>query len=187
MAESLFNPSHSVAFHLDRGRIGLQGSGERLLVPADAVLALCASAGPEGTADFGRRIGTEAGRRAAERLGDVQGASVDSVVNHLGGDLALLGLGSLSLERWGKALVLSVSHSPFGPGGDTLLAAVLTGALQRAFGRDTGVVRLVRDDAVVRFLVTSPRGAERVQRWLDEGVQWGEALARLAEARRGNS
>lgn len=187
MAPPPFNPSHTVEFDLNRGQIALRDGGERVLVPADALLALCQSAGTEALVDFGRRLGTEAGRRAAERLGEARDASVEDVVNHLGGDLALLGLGSLGLERWGRALVLVVNHSPFGPTGDALVAAVLQGALQRAFGRDTGVVALERDDRRARFLVTSPRGAERVRAWLDEGTSWAEALAKLDAVARGAS
>jgi len=178
-----FDPSQSVAFDLNRGQIALQGAGERVLVPADALLALFSSAGEEERIDFGRRLGTEAGRRSAERLGDVANASIEDVVEHLGGDLALLGLGSLGLERWGNALVLVITESPFGPSGDDLLSAVLSGALQRAFGRDTGVVRLERQDRCARFLVTSPGGARRVQEWLAHGTPWGEALTRLASNR----
>jgi hypothetical protein len=179
LAPSPFNPSHSVEFNLDRGQIALRDAGERLLVPADALLALCRHAGPEALRDFGQRLGTEAGRRTAERLGDVSTASVETVVNQLGGDLALLGVGSLELERWGKALIFAISYSPFGAGGDDLVAAILQGAIQRAFGRDTGVVRLERNDRRARFLITSQAGAARVQRWLDAGSSFGEALARL--------
>jgi hypothetical protein len=150
-----------------------------VLIPADALIALCAGVDAESRKDFARRLGTEAGRRAALRLGDAMGAGIDGVVEHLGGDLALMGLGSLELERWGRALVLAISGSPFGQGGDELLAAVLEGAIQRAFARDVGVVRLARDDARARFLVTSRNGADDVRTWLESGTSWGEALARL--------
>lgn len=178
-----FDPSQSVAFDLNRGQIAVKGSGERLLVPADALLSLCLSVGSEELSDFGRRLGTEAGRRVAERLGEIEAATVETIVDHLGGDLALLGLGSLELERWGKALVFVIEDSPFGAQGDPVLAAVLSGALQRAFGRNAGVIRIDRDDQRARFLVTSPGGAERVRAWLSEGTTWGDALTRLDRTR----
>ncbi|HWA73148.1 MAG TPA: hypothetical protein VG937_12455 [Polyangiaceae bacterium] len=179
MATPRFDPSYSVEFDLGRGQIAVRGSSERVLIPADALAALCEGCDPEVRRDFARRVGTEAGRRAAERLGDPSRAEIETVVEQLGGDLALMGLGSLGLERWGRALVLSVSGSPFGAAGDELLAGVLEGALQRAFGRDVGAVRLVRDDARTRFLISSRAGSERVRDWLNSGTPWSEALTRL--------
>jgi hypothetical protein len=179
MATPRFDPSHSVEFDLGRGQIAVRGSSERVLIPADALFALCEGSEPEVRRDFARRVGTEAGRRAAERLGDPARAEIDAVVEHLGGDLALMGFGSLGLERWGRALVLTVSSSPFGANGDELLAGVLEGALQRAFGRDVGAVRLVRDDVRARFLVSSRAGSEKVRTWLSSGATWSEALTRL--------
>lgn len=179
MTSPRFDPSHNVAFDLERGQIVLRGSPERVLVPADALLALCEGAGPEALVDFGRRVGTDAGRRIAERLQHTASASIEAVVEHLGGELALLGFGSLALERWGRALVFSITGSPFGAGGDAVLGAILEGALQRGFGRDTGVVRLERDAARARFLVTSPSGADRVRELLDGGTSWGDVLTQL--------
>jgi hypothetical protein len=188
MATPRFDPSHSVEFDLGRGQIAVRGGSERVLIPADALVALCEGSDPEVRRDFARRVGTEAGRRTAERLGDPARANIEAVVEHLGGDLALMGFGSLALERWGRALVLVVSGSPFGTAGDELLACVLEGALQRAFGRDVGAVRLIRDDARVRFLVSSRSGSARVREWLSAGVPWGEALAWLDAGRgRGDS
>ena len=103
----------------------------------------------------------------------------ESVVEHLGADLALMGLGSLELERWGRALVLSFRGSPFGARGDDLLAAALEGAIQRAFARDVGVARLARDDDRVRLLVTSRAGAARGKKSIESGRAWGEVIAEL--------
>ncbi|MFZ5890895.1 MAG: hypothetical protein ACOY0T_07585 [Myxococcota bacterium] len=180
MATLPFDPTAAVRFDLARGQIAVPDSGERVLIPADALLTLCDAADGEARKDFARRLGTEVGRRAAERLGSVDGASAESVVEHLGGDLALMGLGSLELERWGKALVLAFTGSPFGARGDELLASTLEGAIQRAFGRDVGVAKLSRDDARARFIVTSRAGAERVKNSIDAGRPWGEVLTELA-------
>jgi hypothetical protein len=179
MATPPFDPTAAVRFDLARGQIALPDSGQRVLIPADALLTLCDAVEPEARKDFARRLGTEAGRRAAERLSGSQSASAEAVVEHLGGDLALMGLGSLELERWGAALVLAVIGSPFGAAGDDLLAAALEGAIQRAFGRDVGVAKLARDDGRVRFLVTSRAGATRVQSTLESGRPWGDVLSEL--------
>jgi hypothetical protein len=172
-----FNPSGSVSFDLVRGRVDI--GGEHVLVPADALVDLCRNAGDDAVVDFGRRLGTAAGRRVAERLGDGTQASLEDVLEHLGGELALLGLGSLGLERWGRALVLTIDGGPFGQQLDRLLGAVLEGSLQRSFGRDCHAVKLVRDDRQVRFLITSASGASKVSQWLGSGLSYGDALTRL--------
>ncbi len=179
MAPTRFDPSQAVKFDLGRGVVQLDGSADRVLVPADALLALCNSAGEEALRDFGRKLGTEIGRRAGGRLGDAAAAGLQDVLEHLGGDLALAGFGSLGLERWGRALVLTVANSPLGAAGDPLLAAVLEGAIQRALGRDASVVPLARDGESARLLVAGGNAAEKVRGWLGEGVAWGDALARL--------
>jgi hypothetical protein len=173
-----FNPSGSVSFDLVRGRVDC--GGDHVLVAADALVDLCRAAGDEAVSDFGRRLGTAIGRRVAERLGDsTNGASLEDVLDHLGGELALAGLGSLGLERWGRALVLTLDGGPFGQQLDRLLAAVLEGALQRAFGRDTRATKLMRDDRQVRFLIASPASASKVSEWLGSGLSYGDALTRL--------
>jgi hypothetical protein len=180
MAQPAFNPTHEVSFDLEQGRISLGGSAGRVLVPADALASLARSAGGDALVDFGRSLGTEIGRRAAARLvGGPDAASTPSVVEHLGGDLALAGLGSLSIERWSRVLVLRMSGSPFGAEGDALLAAVLEGAIQRGLGRDAAVVPLERSDGSARFLAVNATAAESVKDWLAEGVSWGEILSRL--------
>lgn len=173
-----FNPSGSVSFDLVRGRVDC--GGEHVLVAADALVDLCRAAGDEAVSDFGRRLGTAVGRRVADRLGDsAASASMEEVLDHLGGELAVAGLGSLGLERWGRALVLTIEGGPFGQQLDRLLAAILEGALQRAFGRDCRATKLMRDDRQVRFLIASAASAGKVSDWLGSGVSYGDALARL--------
>lgn len=179
MAHTRFDPSRAVKFDLGRGVVQLDGSDGRVLVPADTLLALCTSAGEEATRDFGRTLGSEIGRRAAGRLGSTAEAGLEDVLEHLGGDLALGGFGSLGIERWGRALVMTVNDSPLGAAGDALLAAVLEGAIQRALGRDASVVPLAREGEWARLLVVGDKAAAKVRGWLAEGVAWGDALARL--------
>jgi hypothetical protein len=176
-----FNPSQSVKFDLANGAVSIDGSGSRLLIPADLLTDLWANSAPEQRRDFGRRLGTELGRRVGERLGGNRAdrASLEAVVEHLGGDFALTGLGSMHVERWGRALVVAIQGSPFGAAGDDLLAAIVEGAIQRLFGKDTGVVVLVREQNLVRLLVLSPNSALRARSWLDAGDGWGDVLSRL--------
>lgn len=177
MGTPRFDPTHSLEFNFDRGTVKLGGQSERVLVPADVLASLLKGADSETRKDFAHRLGTEAGRRVSERIDGT--ASIPSVVEHLGGELALMGLGSLAFERWGRALVVTVVGSPLRAEGDELLAGILEGALQRAFGRASAVVPIQRDDSLVRLLVVSKGTAERVRGWLASGVSFGDALARL--------
>lgn len=172
-----FDPSQAVKFDMGRGRIQLGGPAARVLIPSDALLPLLDSAGPEAARDFGRRLGTELGRRAAERFGE--GASPDSVVEHLGGEAALVGLGSLAFERWGRALLLVITGSPLGASGDGILAAIYEGALQRGLRRTVSIVPLMREADSARLLVASEAAADKVRGWLAAGEDWGAALAKL--------
>jgi hypothetical protein len=180
MAEPRFNPSHTVEFDFARGVVALGPAAPRVLLPADLLRDLLPALPEDARTDLGHRLGTELARRVGERLGPaVTEASIECVVEHLGGEVALTGLGSLALERWGQALVLALAGSPLGAGGDELLARLVEGALQRLFGRDTRAVVLERAEGTVRLLVVSPRTAARVAEWLAAGTAWGEALARL--------
>jgi hypothetical protein len=175
-----FDPSYALEFDFGYGQIRVANASPRVVIPSDALLALCEGASVDALRDFGRRLGIEAGRTMNDRLGEAWQASLETVVEHLGGELALMGLGSLGLERWGQALVLSFNHSPLGWAGDILLGFILEGAMQRSFGRDVVAVKLVREAAQVRFLIAGHAGAYKVNGWLSQGVPWGEVLGRLA-------
>lgn len=182
MSNVPFDPSKAVTFDLAHGLVRLDEAAPRALVPAEALVALAAAAGPEATRAFAKALGEPLGARVARRLGGAQGAqgsSVDDVVEHLGGELALAGLGSLGLERWGKALVLLVDQSPLSGSGDVLLAEVVASALSATTGRALQVIPLMREGARVRLLVSSEAAATKASTWLREGASWGDVLARL--------
>jgi hypothetical protein len=178
MTDLRFDPSKAVTFDLAHGLVHLEGAPARLLVPAEALVLLAGAAGPEATATFGRLLGEALGLRVASRLA-AAAAPVEAVVEHLGGELALSGLGSLGLERWGRALVLVVDQSPLGAAGDGLLEAVLAGAVEAASGRDVCAVRLGREGVRARFFVGGVPGAVKLKGWLSQGLSWGDALVRL--------
>lgn len=178
MAESTFDPTHAVTFDLASGRVHLEDAPSRVLVPADALQTLAAAAGEAATTAFGAAIGEPIGRRVARRLSGAPGtATLTSVIDHLGGDLALVGLGSLGAERWGDALVLTLDHGPLQ--GDGLVAAVLSSALSTAAGKAVEVVALAKDATRSRFLLTGKAGADKARGWLKDGVSWGDVLVRL--------
>jgi hypothetical protein len=178
-SNSSFDPTRSVEFDLESGQVRVGGSPPRLVIPADSVLRLASDAGDEKMRDFAQQLGNEIARRATLRLGDISQASMQSVAEHIGGEFALMGLGSVGLERWGQALVIVIEASPLGAAGDSLLAAIIEGVTKRAAGRDVNVVMLAREGAKVRYLITGDQGAQKTCDLLQSGKPWGAALAEL--------
>src|SRR5262249_25959249 len=149
MPNPSFDPAKAVTFDLPRGQIRDGGTGARLLVPAPALLALCATASPDAVAAFARDVGDAMGAAVARRF-ETQGrgvgsASVEAVTEHLGGELAVAGFGMLSVERWGRALVLCVDHGPAHADADKILGPLLAAAVTRATGKEAQSLRLTRD------------------------------------------
>jgi len=191
MAET-FDMSGALRFDLARGQVTMGGVAARVVVPVEALALLCRELPSDQLLNFGHSLGMEVGRRVSERLGtDLEAVSSEQMVDQLGGELALMGLGSLKVEFWGQAMVLGVQDSPlvFGDGnkpvdsGDRLLAAVLESALVRVTSRAVKVVPLARLDNLARLLVCNAGVKSNVEAWLNEGCHYGEALARLNETR----
>jgi hypothetical protein len=190
MAES-FDTSGALRFDLARGRVTVAGIAARVVLPVEAISLLCRELPEAQLLSFGHGVGNEIGRRVVERLApSMTNVSPEQMVDRLGGELALMGLGSLTFEFWGRAMVLAVVDSPlvFGDGGrpadggDRLLSAVLEAALVRATGRQARVVPLSRLDNTARFVVCNDNAKRHVLEWLGEGCHYGEALARLNDA-----
>ncbi len=169
------SPEHAVTFDLASGLVHLADAPKRVLCAADALEALLEAAPPVAREAFAERLGAPLGTRLARRL-DAASATVEEVVDHLGLELALAGLGALSVERWGAALVLVVDHAPLGA--DTL-AAVIAAALEAATRLGAHVIPLMRDATRTRLLVTGAAGAAKARERLGEGRGWGEVLVEL--------
>jgi hypothetical protein len=177
MTATSFDPTHAVRFDLPQGSVHAGGDGERvLLVPTGALDDIVLSAPTEAVEALGRALGAAIGRRAAARMGDPQRASIEDFVTQLAGETAISGVGALSIERWGRALVVVVERSPLS---GTLLAPLVAGAMEAAAGRTVSCTLLFRDERAARVLVGGDRGVNRVREWIAAGVSWGDAIARL--------
>ncbi|NLE84814.1 MAG: hypothetical protein GX607_00305 [Myxococcales bacterium] len=175
-----FDPTRAVVFDLAQGQLRDEEGIGRLNVPADALLRLLAGVGADARRDFGHGLGNEVGRRVQRRLGDAaKDAGAEVWVEHLGGELALLGLGNLSFERWGKALVIAVAGAP--QGAEELVGSLLEGALLRALGRE--VVAVAMGGEPLRYALLNQRAGAQARAWLDEGASWSEVLERLHRGR----
>ncbi len=179
MAQGAFDPEGSLEFDLPRGIV--RGAGDRLMVvPASLVEEISATAGAAAAVSVARAIGTSCGQRAALRLGGLEAtrdASIETVLSHLAGELALSGVGVAHLERWGRALVIVLASSPIRD--DDAVAALVEGAMASLVERPIATLFLARDAAGARVLVTSATAVLRAKGLLDAGVSWGEALTRL--------
>jgi hypothetical protein len=188
-----------VDFDLSRGRVERRASTDSanakgghddqvVLVPLSALAGLEKIAGHEATKQFARAIGVPLGRRVAARLGSAIGvaaASLDAFVSALATELAVSGWGVLHLERWGKAMVLVVEHTPSLPA--AAFAALLEGAVEAAAAREVHAVALVSgagDNAATstRVLIASEKTAQQAQRWLIEGMSESDVIRKLHDA-----
>jgi hypothetical protein len=176
MAAPSFDPKHAVRFDLPHGAVRAGGGGERvLLIPTNALDDLVLSAPSEAVQALGRALGSAIGRRAASQV-DPQRDSIEAFVTQLAGEAAVSGIGKLSVERWGRALVVVVEDSPLT---GTLLAPLVAAAVESATDRHVATTLLSRDERIARILIGSDSGVSRVREWIASGLAWGEALARL--------
>jgi ribosomal protein L18 len=166
-------------FDLTTGQVKTD-SGERwLLIPLSALDELTQTAGAASAGRLARSLGVSIGRRAATKLGSidgVRGASLEAFVSELAFEVAVSGWGSLTLERWGKALVLVLDHAPVKEHG--VVASLLEGAIEAAAGREVHGAALA-GEGPVRVLLASEKTAEQARLWSAEGIAAGEVIARL--------
>jgi hypothetical protein len=184
MANALFDPARAVRFDLAKGVV-LASSDDRVaLVPITALDALARTAPQATVVTLGRAIGGALGQRVADRFGGaegVRGAPHESVTSHLAGELAVAGLGTLSIERWGPAIVIFLERPALVS--DALMAAIVSGALEASSGRALVCEPLGRERGSLRLLVAREATARRARASLASGVSWSDVVARLREPR----
>jgi hypothetical protein len=177
MTAPAFDATRAIRFDLTEGSVRANGQDEPLvLVPSSALSSLLASGPAEAAETFGRTLGGAIGRRAAAEIDDLATTPIETFVTQLAGHAALLGVGSLSIERWGRALVIVLERSPLAA---LLLAPLVAAALETASGRKVWSVLLSNEEGAARILVASQGGVERVRNWLTSGLGWRDALAKL--------
>jgi len=166
MDTSSFDPTRAVVFDLPRGQVTLQGKSPVLVLPAEALAQICGRLDVAAIRQFGSVLGKPSGARIRERLRSAL-PSLEVMVDQLGGELSLAGLGSLTIERWGQALVIRIEGCPLGA------------AAQVAVARELEALVLERGPDSFRLLLCGKAGAARVKGWLSAGGSWGDALAAL--------
>lgn len=178
---SSFDPKKAVGFDLAAGQVCLTDNERAVIVPAAALSAVIAAAGETSA----RELGLALGRSLGGRIGTIRDDKVEDVVSELSRQLSIAGLGTLTLERWGRAMVIAVTGSAID--NDPFLAAVVEGMLGTASGRDLRTHPLSREGETVRVLVGNVASIERVVGWLAEGTSFGDAIVRLHAPRDGGA
>lgn len=174
-----FDPSGAVRFDLTRGSASTSRGDRLVLLPASALEGLERTA-PGALAQLGMEVGRACGQRVAANFGGERGvaaATLEEVVTHLAGELALAGVGAVELERWGKAMVLVVANPSVAS--DAFAGAVLTGALTAATGRELAVAPLGRDAHAVRFFVGASQTVIKARSLVSQGKSWPDVLGLL--------
>ncbi len=172
-----FDPTRAIIYDLARGQLRDDEGASRLNLPAHLLLRLCEHAGHEASSEFSRALGAELGRRVADKLGrEKDTANVEVWTEHLGGQFALIGLGDLKVEQWGRALVLRITDAPKGM--SHIIEGVLEGALQRGLSRKATVVGFDRDGEL-ECLVVSDETAGRVRALAQDGAGLGQVVEEL--------
>jgi len=171
--------SGSIRFDLQSGAVHIGDDQKGVVVPVSVLQALIKGVSAEARVTVGRDLGAHIGRGIVRRVGGGK-ALLDSGLEHaaslLAAELALVGLGSCNLERWGRALVVHVIGAPdIAP---DFVASVIEGSLGAATGRALACTMLSDADGV-RVLVASERGALRVRGWIEQGTTWSDAIVRL--------
>jgi hypothetical protein len=166
-----FDSSRAVRFDLREGTIFLADHEPQLLLPLEEVLAL--AAGARSLRALARGVGRRAMLRTAARLAGLdatargggaetaqpppmdllRSASLPDVVEQLGGELALLGLGNLRAETWGAALIIVLDPCSLDGRGDELVEGIVEGALGVATDQELSALVVDRQAGVVRVVV----------------------------------
>jgi hypothetical protein len=171
-----FDPTGAVRFDLRSGTASDAAGARLVLVPSDVIDALDDGA----VAQIGRAVGRACGARLAARFGGedgVRATELEVIVTHLAGELALAGVGVLSIERWGRALVAVVSNASVASG--TFFVAVLSSALSDATGREVIAAPLGDEGPRSRYFLGSPATAHRVRALVAEGRNHASIVAIL--------
>jgi hypothetical protein len=179
MAGPAFDANGAVRFDLKSGAASDARGARLVVVPAAAFEALDAAS----LEKLGGGIGKACGARVAARLGGdagVRAASLEAVVSHLAGELAIAGLGALHLERWGRAMVAVVNNP--GVADEGFLAAAVGAAMAAASGRELAAASLGKEGTTLRLFLGSAATVDKVRGSVEQGVAYAEILAGLQGA-----
>ena len=176
----------TLSFDLAEGLV-LLGGEARVLLPASVLLAIVGAATTDVRRVLGQALGKSIGHVATIRMKEedfaapraLVDASPEAALSEIAAAWALAGLGGLGMERWGRALVVTIDNSPLSREGDDFLEGVLEGAIENAAGRQVHVTRLERSRARLRLFVGNEKAVARVRAHMTHNASWTDALSML--------
>ncbi len=176
----------TLTFDLAEGLVRLGGEA-RILLPTSVLLAIVGAATTDVRRVWGQTLGTSIGHVATIRMKEedfaaplaLVDASPEAALSEIAAAWALAGLGGLGMERWGRALVMTIDNSPLGREGDEFLEGVLEGAIEKATRRQVHVMRLERSRTRSRFFVGNASAVAKVRAFMTDNASWTEALSKL--------
>lgn len=188
-----------MTFDLEKGQVELADGEPQLMVPASALASMLA--GHSGGRTLGRAIGVSAMGRVAMRMargpsveGDgrrarekIRAAALETIVELLGGELAIVGLGNLRVERWGEALLFVLDPHPLDGRANELVCGVFEGALASVTEREVVALVIDRAENQLRVLVANKKAIARAQRMVAGGAFFTEIVSKLHESEQGPS
>ncbi|MCB9613730.1 MAG: hypothetical protein H6721_07955 [Sandaracinus sp.] len=176
MSAPSFDPGSFYELDLARGTVQTR-DGQRVVVLYDsAAAALVSAAARNASREVLDQLGGALGAQAREMVGDVAGATPEKVLSEAAALLGTFGWGRLGMERWGDALVVSLSDRP--AVGDDAVEAILAGFFGALAAKPVGCVA-VGDH---RFLLVEPGIEAEVRGWARGGAKLSAVLDRLQGA-----
>lgn len=172
-----FDPVHFFDFDLASGAVHTR-NGQRVLVVSDDVLGpLVAAAVSAQDLTPVRSLGQKLGQTVREELGaDPVHSAPHEVLTHVAGVVGAFGWGRLGVERWGKALVVSVESLPEIDAQHLAIAALLGGLFSSLVSEEVACVPVGKEGI---FLVVNPNVAAQVWAWSRQEAGLAPILARL--------
>lgn len=182
MNDPVFDAAQFVRFNLSTGAIRSANDENLALIPLDVI----ASVTPSHTL-----------LRAAQKWGALHGATlaekikkssipmtIEALANHLGGTVAVFGLGRLTVEIRGDALMFraQLAEDKFLPAGlRAVLGEFIAGYLSALYPKRFEVLPMGEDRRDQLYWASSGPAVNRVRRWIRDGVDPLAAVERLAE------
>lgn len=174
------DPASVVKFDHASGIIRTQNGQRAMMLTQEALAPLVTAAVMNGDLNAIRSLGRVLGALAASTLErDARAVELSEVASHVAAAVGLFGYGKLAIERWGDALVASVTNSPELDQGQLTMAALLGGALSELCSDKVACVPVGPKGA---FLVVHSSVATAVWGWAREGASLADVLARLESA-----
>ncbi|MDD5309477.1 MAG: hypothetical protein PHU25_19340 [Deltaproteobacteria bacterium] len=182
MTDSVFDAAGFLTFDLAAGELRSRENERLVVIPAETLDALPVGQALEQT---WRRWGRLHGASLAAHLRKVGGRpGIEVLADHLGGSLAALGLGKISVEIRGDALVFRLTENKSGrasPASRDLLSCFLGGYLE-AIGPDRfEVLPLDEQGRGALFFAGCTEAVGKVRGWVEQGAGALEAVERLSK------